>query len=257
MSYPLLKRSDRLPMVAVVQTLLNSTGPPGEALVVDGAFGRLTRKRLEEFQGGHTPRLKADGVVGPRSWSALAVGRGFQILDAVDISDPRDAAYEPVDIRLAGGNPMTTGGMCNGVREVVSRIRSWARPGSLTLLRFHGHGSPGNMGVSVGVSWYPSSEFDVGYLESVMHAVMPLRGLFAQNGSVEMHGCRIAAGRSGSRLLRGMCDALGVPVSAGIRSQFSGGSATFGFEGPTKTACPGGLSLAGWSNALQPILVSR
>ncbi len=257
MAYPLLKRSDRLPTVAVVQTLLNAAEPQGEDLVVDGLFGPLTQKRLVKFQRDHSSGLKADGKIGPQSWAALAVGRGLTILDAVDITRSGDEWDEPVAIRQAGGNPLTSGGMCNGVHDVVAQIRSWARPGSLTLLRFHGHGSPGSMGVSSGTRGYPSSEFDVRYYESVMRAVLPLRGLFAANGSVEMHGCRVAAGNGGQRLLRGMCNALGVPVTAGIRTQYGGGTSTFGFEGPTRTSCPSGKSLVAWSKGLPPVLATQ
>jgi hypothetical protein len=47
-------------------------------------------------------------------------------------------------------------------------------------------------------------------------------------------------------MLSGIAEILGVPVSAGIHTQYGGGAKTFRFEGPTHTAIAGAGSLAGW-----------
>ena len=40
-----------------------------------------------------------------------------------------------------------------------------------------------------------------------------------------------------------------VPVTAGLRTQYGGGSSTFRFEGPTLTAFPGGGDLKSWARS--------
>ena len=250
MSYPLLKQGDRLPSVAALQILLNQALDRGEALVIDGLYGPRTKARVKTFQEQHQPRLTADGIVGQQTWPALTAGQDFQILDAVDVTKAGDELLEVADLRAAGGQPITSQGMCNGIRSSLFRIRSRARHGKLALLRFHGHGHPGSMGVAVGTGGYASSELDVRYIDSVVRVLLPLRTLFAPLGSVEMHGCRVGAGRQGRQLLRGMAYALQTPVTAGLGIQYGGGGKTFHFEGPTLTVCPDGISLTDWAGSL-------
>ncbi len=67
-----------------------------------------------------------------------------------------------------------------------------------------------------------------------------LRPYFATDGRVELHGCEVRRGRFGSGLIQELSSAFGVPVSAGVRTQFAGGASTFRFEDPVRTAYPGG-----------------
>lgn len=55
------------PQVKAVQTLLNAQGY--EAGAADGSFGPTTTGAVQAFQRART--LEADGVVGPKSWTAL------------------------------------------------------------------------------------------------------------------------------------------------------------------------------------------
>ena len=55
--------------VARMQTLLNSLLQPPPRLQVDGDFGKRSHDALVRFQASRG--LKADGVVGPRTWEAL------------------------------------------------------------------------------------------------------------------------------------------------------------------------------------------
>jgi uncharacterized protein (TIGR02594 family) len=64
-----LKIGDKGPEVRKLQTLLNSALGPAGKLKVDGHFGHKTHEAVIQFQ-----RLKAlqqDGIVGPRTWTAL------------------------------------------------------------------------------------------------------------------------------------------------------------------------------------------
>jgi len=70
--------SHRLPLVRgadvkAVQRRLETLGvPPGR---IDGLYGRSTETAVREFQAGHG--LKVDGIVGPRTWSALFSEHGL------------------------------------------------------------------------------------------------------------------------------------------------------------------------------------
>lgn len=62
------REGSRGPAVSEIQTLLNSKGFPVGA--VDGAFGVKTKKAVMAFQ--KAKRLDPDGIVGPKTWAALA-----------------------------------------------------------------------------------------------------------------------------------------------------------------------------------------
>ena len=138
--YPILRRGDRLPTVATVQILINRKMKQGTYLVVDGIFGKNTRRELENFQRRHG--LDPKGKVNKDTWSQLIKDQDLQVIDSVDVTNPSDMGYEDAAIRGAGGDPIVNFGMCNGVKEVTKRILAEARPGRVALLRFHGHGSP-------------------------------------------------------------------------------------------------------------------
>ncbi len=258
MTYPLLRRGDRLPTVAASQSLLNALPGYESTLGVDGNFGDQTFNAVKRFQSDPARNLVDDGVIGEHTWAALTAGKNLQVIDATDVSTPGDDLCEPVDVVQAGGRPIRTYGMCNGVRYTLQRIREQAQPGRVVLLRFHGHGAPGNMGVATGTSSHGSSEFSTRFLDFLVQILAPLAGLFHPLGSMEMHGCRVGRGPDGRRLVRGLSYALNVPVTAGVWSQYGGGLTTFRFEGPTFTACPNGQTLKAWSQARPlPAAVSR
>ena len=249
MPYPLLRRGDRLPTVAASQCLLNALPGYDSTLEVDGIFGRQTFDAVKRFQSDPVRNLNDDGVIGEQTWRALIAGRNLQVIDATDVTQPGDDLCEAVDVVRAGGRPIRMYGMCNGVRHVIQQIRTDAEVGRVVLMRFHGHGSPGNMGVSVGTSANFSSEFGTRFLDSLVQILMPLADLFHPLGSMEMHGCRVGQGPDGRRLVRGLSYALNVPVTAGVRTQYGGGLTTFRFEGPAFTACPNGQSLKAWAQS--------
>jgi cell wall-associated NlpC family hydrolase len=62
-----VRRGQRGPTVASVQARLRASG---QCLAVDGAFGPITLASVRRFQRAHG--ITAVGVVGPRTWAALA-----------------------------------------------------------------------------------------------------------------------------------------------------------------------------------------
>lgn len=245
--YPLLRRGDRLPTVAVVQILINRHMERGTYIAVDGIYGRNTRNAVIEFQ--RRKGLGVDGIVGKNTWGALTRGQDLHVIDSVDVTNPKDMGYEDAAIQGAGGQPIVNFGMCNGVKVATAKIQARAGRGDVVLLRFHGHGAPGVMGISSGTETELSSEFGVTFLDSLARYLGRLSPIFSPLGSAELHGCRVGAGRDGRRLVAALARAWGVPVTAGRRTQYGGGSSTFRFEGPTFTAFPGGGGLKSWARS--------
>ena len=251
--YTFLKRGYKLPTVGVLQVLLNR-GISGGELVKDGIFGSNTKQAVWNFQ---LPRgLAPDGIVGRNTWPRLTAGTGFRIIDAVDITDPDIVTTEVGDIRRAGGNPALVGYMCNGIGQILQTLIGRMRePGEVVLLRFHGHGDSGVMGISDGKGEHSNGDSDLGALTSGVIAMIAsqlgkLCPFFGAYSSVELHGCKVAKGLDGRQMIQRLADVWKVPVSGGVNDQTSGGISTFRFEGPVFTAFPGGITLKQWSMAL-------
>jgi hypothetical protein len=242
----ILKRGDRLPTVAVVQSHLNEEldGPP---LVIDGVFGPKTYEAVKRFQA--SLRWPQTGVVEYRLWNKL-VGDKWQVVDSVDRTDfdrPKHAINDHEDLTPYGQTVLEQFGMTAGGRLVIGSIVRAARSGAVVLLRFHGHGSPGTMIVSSG-----------GRVNSTFHSKFPLEfdqalermsPIFAPFGSIEFHGCRVGLGAEGRRLLARVADATGVPATGALNTQYGGGKSTFRFEGKTETIAPDSKKLEQWAKA--------
>jgi peptidoglycan hydrolase-like protein with peptidoglycan-binding domain len=65
---PTLKYGNKGETVKKLQQALNTKGA-SPAVEVDGVFGSLTLAAVQKFQQAHA--LAADGVVGPKTWTAL------------------------------------------------------------------------------------------------------------------------------------------------------------------------------------------
>jgi hypothetical protein len=160
-------------------------------------------------------------------------------------------ATEVDDIRGAGGNPLLIGGMCDGVEQAVTSIAGVAR--EAFLLRFHAHGNDGRFALGAGRAgeWEGNRVSKGGYFKGWLPTTLGrLRGTFGPYGSVELMSCKFMAGADGPPMLQTLADIWGVPVSAGVQTQLAGGTATFRFEGPTRTAFPNAGGLAGWCRSL-------
>ena len=67
---PLIREGSRGPAVAKAQAFLAAHGfDPGP---IDGAFGPLTRAATVAFQASRNGQLEVDGIIGPKTWAALA-----------------------------------------------------------------------------------------------------------------------------------------------------------------------------------------
>jgi hypothetical protein len=166
------------------------------------------------------------------------------IIDVVDTYDKSLLNQEVAAIRAQGREPIvlnhtTTNAIAQIAQMIIDRAGG---PSTITLLRFHGHGVPGAMGVNSGEEDFDSygNGISITNLELIRSDLARLRPYFAANARVELHGCNVASGRRGRQLLRSLAAIWGVPVSAGSRTQQGGGAATFRFEGPVYTSSPAG-----------------
>lgn len=253
MSYAIAEIGNTLPIVAVVQKLLDRTGYP---LTVDGSFGPNTKAAVRKFQREHRP-LADDGSVSVQTWPRLVANDpGFKVLDCIDVDD--GFMGEVNHARKYGGNPLVIGGMSNGVEQAITMINGAASPGSVCLLRFHGHGSPGGAGIGAG-KWEHGDQGNIlgpNQIAQIGKLFGRLRGLFSAFGCIQFMHCSTGQGPMGTSVLQSVANATGVPATAAVRVQLGGGSTTFRYEGPTKTAVPGGGSIKTWAAKL-PVLYGK
>ena len=245
----LLFQGDVLPSVTTSQILLRRHRPQ-TLITTDGNFGPRTKGAVVAFQRFHT--LNPDGAIGKNTWAGFTSVSGFQTIDVVDGTDPSLITLEATDLRAAGFDPIVVFGTSNGVDVVMDLIRAKARQGNVMLLRFHGHGNRGFQNVTGGeINGVPHlASIGSGNFSQVQPSLRKISGIFVPFGSVQMLGCDVGGG-AGTPLMRRLADTWGVPVTAGLHTQFGGGSKTFRFEGPTVTGIPAGASLGGWSRAMQ------
>jgi peptidoglycan hydrolase-like protein with peptidoglycan-binding domain len=249
MNYTLLRAGDRLPMVGVLQVLLNRAGA---SVASDGMFGPKTLAALQALQRSH--KLVPDGIVGERTWTKLATGAGLPIVDSVDVFDSNFLREDARYLRQSGGNPFLIGGACSGVQQAVANIRSAAGK-NVFLLRFHGHGNAGLVDVAGG-----HGELDANLLErakvsanrAVLDTMATLRPIFGPYGCLEFMSCKTGRGLVGRDLLTKLANGLGVPVTAALNSQAFGATTTFRLTGPTVTVTPRG-TLRDWCQSLPPL----
>lgn len=129
---PLLRGPD----VKAVQRRLDTRGfSPGP---VDGLYGRTTEAAVREFQASRN--LKVDGIVGPRTWSALFEEHGRARIERLvpELTTPhtfRDSvewAVDPEGVLVDDADaPEVWGGPPQTVRRIWSdyedAIRTWGR----------------------------------------------------------------------------------------------------------------------------------
>ncbi len=242
-NYPGLKLGSVLPAVGILQRLLVRAG---HKVGVDGDFGSGTKSALEAFQASFV--LNTSGKTDPLTWERLVAGESLPILDVVDVFDASLYRLEVRDLRVLGSEPIMIGGACNGVEQAIDMICAYT---GLFMLRFHGHGASGNAGVSDGRgdAGQDLSSIDINDMDHLAPILARLRGCFGPYGCIQFMHCNSAYGTKGNRLLRAVADATGVPVSAGIDTQYAGGTKTFEYEGPTKTSVPGGSSIKSWTTS--------
>jgi hypothetical protein len=257
MNYQLMRSGDKYPAVGVLQKLLNRSG---ESLAVDGEFGRKTKEAVQRFQRANG--LKADGVVGKDTFPKLIEGYAgedeLNIVDCIDVFDEKfwtagGEQLEDRDIRGAGGKPFLIGGLSNGIEQAISDIYRAATPGSVFLLRFHGHGDKGVAGISLGTGNVVSegAYLAASNVDQYAASLGRLKAIFSPYGCVQLMHCSTGAGAKGRLLLSKLAKAIGVPVTAALFDQIGGsGVSTFAWEGSTQSAFPDGKSLKDWCKKL-------
>jgi Putative peptidoglycan binding domain len=72
MANPTIKKGSRGEAVKLLQRMLKSYGLAFDPGSVDGDFGPITETAVKMFQSVHS--LTVDGIVGPKTWSALDGG---------------------------------------------------------------------------------------------------------------------------------------------------------------------------------------
>jgi hypothetical protein len=264
---PFLKQGDRLPAVVSAQILLNQNFISGESIGVDGIYGSQTETAVRKFQQHR--RLSPTGQIDARCWRKLLENNSnqWQTLEAIDITEASDRAiYQPDQMQqITNRRQMIyNSGMSDGVRSVRQSLLGTGQTGRVMLLQFHGHGNQGSMGIGIGrggdleAGAYYSSRLGIEHADYLSRFLAPLARLFCRFGSAELHGCHTGGGYRGRRLLQMLSDTWGVPVTAGLRGQYGHNETMFRFEGPTRTAFPGGGSLMSWARSLpEAALVSN
>jgi len=104
--WPVLRQGDHETAVDALQFLLNAY-TPAYTLVVDGVFGRTTRRAVQDFQRQNNLRADGDGVVGTQTWRSLtnqvvehpgSRGAGVMALQYLLDHDPRGARLSPLSV---------------------------------------------------------------------------------------------------------------------------------------------------------------
>jgi hypothetical protein len=254
----LLRRGARGPKVAAIQVLLNHF-TLGVDIAVDGIFGDQTRIAVKRFQKSARPPLTVDGVFGPATWATMRQLSGnviVNVIDSVDVKGSKDSImrtvfagpsvfdfWQNIAIIVKPGDTVT-----NAIQQIIGRTK----PGSILLLRFFGHGSEGDQGISCGTG---VSKLDTALMHTNVSdpryrcLLSPISAYMCPYGSAELHGCKTGRGIAGTQLLQQLANLWRVPVSAATGFQYDAGSdqAVFNFEGNVSTIYPGGLCLKTWA----------
>lgn len=130
--------------------------------------------------------------------------------------------------------------LVSDVNQMVNQILARAGTGpNISRLRFFGHALPGYQGMANSYSSNKIPQFIAidrhGHL--VNRADLErLRGHFAPNAVVELHGCNVALGHHGRELLRQLAELWNVRVRGGAERQFTDSGDLI--EGPIIEAVP-------------------
>lgn len=245
----LLWNGDILPTASTLQILMRRHRPQ-TVITTDGMFGPKTGKAVWNFQDHH--HLKRDQIVGPETWHKLESVSRFKTIDVVDGTDNSLVQLEAADLRNAGYDPIVLFGMSNGLEVAMNQIAARGGRGETMLLRFHGHGNNGLQNVTGGeINGAPHlAAISLSNYGQIEHLLVRIKPIFVEFGAIQLLGCDVGGGK-GTVLLEKLAQTWGMPVTAGVHTQFGGGNKTFRFEGATVSRFPGGQTLKSWSSAME------
>lgn len=108
-SYKTIKRGNYGELVKTCQTLLQNLGYDLGVCGIDGDFGQATEKAVKAFQKDQG--LKADGIVGPKTWEALenAIGSPAPVYYTVTIPHQLKAAADEIINKYGGTKTVEKG----------------------------------------------------------------------------------------------------------------------------------------------------
>ncbi len=249
-----LDLNDQLPTVVALQVLLNRFGVESH---ISGRYDFDTRNAVMRFQRQKMgPGVTPNGIAGANTWLSFLANTSLRVVDAVDVTDP-DLCYIVGGLATPLGKPIITGAQSNSIPRLMTEIAGKASGGQLLLLRLHGHGSAGNIGVSDGRGLFDSAgQEDLSHrtalsyknVDSLAGELLRISLLFAPYGSVEIHGCEAGKGHEGQELLRKLANIWGVPVSAPTGRQSKGAMKdNTRFDGEVHTEFPNGGTLESWA----------
>ena len=244
--FVVLQQGDRLPSVALAQARLIERGAGRPDLVVDGNFGPQTHGSVLDFQ--QQVGIPTTGMLDPITWRALDFGQAIPVIDVIDATDI--TVFQEDHPHIADGHAQVyvSYGMSRGTRDLIHRLVAAHGARSVALLRLHGHGGAGHMVVSGGTQAYGSSTIAGEHFSNpeARAQYQVLGSIMKAYGSIELHGCNVATRANGRRLLAGLAETCGVPVTAALSKQL-GGTAAARFEGPIATHFPGNTTLPLWA----------
>lgn len=171
------------------------------------------------------------------------------VVHIVDAARPGDfTRFEQNSTRSKGDLVIKLGPMCNGVGQALEDVRRRTRPNSIDALIVCGHGPDegGAIGVSLGDDAGLGGRF---LLErtaltpnlltdpAIGKSLSAVRDRFSKKGLVFLHGCHVAKGPEGEKLIKGLALQLGRDVVGSDRYQIVGRS---DFVGEVVVASPSG-----------------
>jgi hypothetical protein len=247
-----VEKSEKSARVVALQILLNRDPAIHPKLVTDGSFGPKTGTAVDVFRAKVMRQSGPKGVADPPMWNFLISRAQLQVIEAVDVTDPAVVSWvlpylSPAAILIESG------GMSNGVAQLVTEIRARARgQQSLMMLRFHGHGGPGLVAISAG-SRHSTGGIDgiaaqavisLSLLQTLAPVLTQIRPLMHNFGFVELHSCRIAQGSNGMQFVKQLANVIHAPVRAGMSKQQM--HTVYTLVGQTFSGFPGGATLRQW-----------
>ncbi len=204
-----LKIGSNGPEVTQLQHLLIEKTIPRPNIQGLGVFGPTTDVAVRTFQ--RQKGLVDDGIVGPRTWAALGVVSGKQLI--VNVQDRHNRLVNGF-FTLLGNDKVHDVTSVNDMIETVLRAAKQSQGKSTDMrviyqLHIYGHGNSGLQQVGGG------QQLNVHNLSKYSSMLMKLTPYFRQDAIAFFRGCKVGEGPMGTQFLQKMSQIWGVPVQGG------------------------------------------